>query len=121
VCAVRGQRPGGSFACVAQLARRRQPPRVLAEHDVERPQVDPGRVTERRLVRVRVLPVRAGDRAQDRHEVLGAARQRPHREQLHGFAVGGRELAGVRDQAVRRHVAEHAVEERRDPDRAGDV
>ena len=80
------------------------------------------RVAELGLVRdERVCAVRPGQDPQHRHQVLAAAGQRAEAEQPLRLAVRDRVGARVRHEPVRGLVPEHAAEEGRDADRAGDV
>ncbi len=94
---------------------------VLADDHRQPAQLHVGRVAQLDLAGVGVDPVGAGDRPQHRHQVLGPARDRAHRQHARGLADGLGPLAAVGHQVRGALVAEHAVEERGQPDRAADV
>ena len=66
-------------------------------------------------------PVGARDDPEHRHEILGAAHDRPARDEALHVVLRRRIAPGARHDTARRLVPEHAVEERRHPDRATDV
>jgi len=91
--------------------------------DVDRDlrEVDLAGIAEPRLDVVLLDPVRTGDDAEERHEVLRPADDRARRHVALVEPLGRGIVAGVRDEAAGRLVPERPVEEGRHADRTADV